>query len=378
MSPDGAKLAVGVYSFAGPQVREVLVLAFPSLTVQASFTIASFDAEWVDAEILLISGEGTDGAGPPSVVWYLHIPTSTQRLLIEKINGASAGVTIDGEMNVYTANGFGATPSDTGSIKACTQNAWRTAATTNQPLNFTSSGITVADLLSAAPLGFDEGGNLYIGGGDFAGASGDKGYVAVVSRDTLRRALHGGQVVTPSAPPQRLQKLDPDAATPDNFYTVNHNLARRELYIKDVTQAAVIPYFQFLVQNISTVNVHLGDNPTAFPGTTFVGMVYETLLLLPAPGTFTGDMCLRLNTEHVETLGGAKHRVRLNGVDVGTISDTGPVDQEQFDLFVDQATLQTIIQSGNPATLRVDVDGSVGTGLADDFIIRSLGTVVAT
>lgn len=380
ISPDGARLAAGVYgdSSGGTPVREVLVLAFPSLAVQASFSIASFDAEWIDADTLLISGEGTDGVGPPSVVWYLHVPTSTQQLLINEIDGASAGVTIDNEMNVYTANGFGATAADTGSIKAFTESAWRTAAATSQPLDFHKSGITVADLLSAAPLGFDEQGNLYVGGGDFVGGSGDRGYVAVVSRDTLRRALHGGNVVTASFPPRRLQKLDPDVANLNNFYTVNHNFVRRELYVKDLQQATVIPYYQFLIQNISTVNVHLGDNPSVFPGTTFVGMVYETLLHLPGPGTFTDDMCLRLETEHVETLGGAQHRVRLNGVDVGAISDTGPVEQERFDFFVDQATLQTIIQSGNPATLRIDVDGSVGIGLADDFVIRSLGTVVST
>jgi len=36
-------------------------------------------------------------------------------------------------------------------------------------INFESSGTLVANLLSAAFLGFDKQGNLYVGGGDFAG-----------------------------------------------------------------------------------------------------------------------------------------------------------------------------------------------------------------
>jgi len=42
-------------------------------------------------------------------------------------------------------------------------------------INFESSGTLVANLLSAAFLGFDKQGNLYVGGGDFATGA-DRGY----------------------------------------------------------------------------------------------------------------------------------------------------------------------------------------------------------
>jgi len=54
-------------------------------------------------------------------------------------------------------------PSTTGTIKAFSKSEWMAPLSESSVINFESSGTLVANLLSAAFLGFDKQGNLWWG-----------------------------------------------------------------------------------------------------------------------------------------------------------------------------------------------------------------------
>ena len=371
VSPLGTWLAIGNY-----ERSEIYVSPFPPAGAVGLVRMAgtSFDAEWSDERRLFVTNQGSDGQAAPSIVTLVDVVTKSSVDIIVKIDGASAGVTIDSAKTLFTGNGFGDSDDQTGKIKGFKRSDWEAAVTSGTPLNFESSGFEVANLLSCYPLGFDGDGNLYVGGGN--SSDGDQGYAAIVSRSGIRQALAGDGVITPTTA-VLLQKLDPDPTEANNYWFVNSNPVRREIYLMDYGQEQVRVFRQRTRLCTATVNVHLGDTPNAFPSYPFVGMEYRTLLDLPASASFTGPMALRLETEEVQTLGGAQHQVTLNGEEVGRMTDGDRQDiDELFEFIIPRAQAESIIANGNPAELIVRVDGSVGIGFADDFIIRKIGTEV--
>ncbi len=371
VSPSGTRLAVGNYDRSLIYVMPFLPSGSIGLVTVAG---TSFDAEWIDDRRLLVTNQGGDGVGPPSVVSLVDVVRRSSLNLIGNIDGASAGVTINAAGTIFTGDGFGSDPTETGQIKAFRRALWEAAVSSGTPINFETAGIEVANLLSCCPLGFDGEGNLYVGGGN--SGDGDQGYAAVASRIGIRMALNGGPVIRPDTP-YLLQKLDPDPAKLDNYWFVNANPVRREIYLMDFGQTTVRVYRQNTVVNLVPANVHVGDTPTAFPAYRFVGMEYRTPLLIPTTASFVGPLVLRLETEEVQTLGGARHAVSLNGIEVGRITDEAVEDvDEVFEFIIPRVQVDAILAIANPAELVVRVDGSVGGGLADDFIIRRVGTVV--
>jgi hypothetical protein len=121
--------------------------------------------------------------------------------------------------------------------------------------------------------------------------------------------------------------------------------------------------------------IHLGDTPSAFPGSTFVGMNWDAPITLPCHGTIS--LFLRLETSAVETLGGAKHKVKLNSILVGEIEDpsiAGNQGQDEiFEFPLSSLQIQEIVNVGTPVILRVEVE-NIGSGFSDDFLIRRYGT----
>lgn len=371
LSPGGTRLAVGNYERSLIYVMPFLPSGGIGVVTMAA---TSFDAEWVDGRRLLVTNQGGDGVGPPSVVSLVDVVSRASINVVENIDGASAGVTINAAGTIFTGDGFGADPTETGQIKAFRRAAWEAAVANRTPIDFETAGAEVANLLSCYPLGFDGEGNLYVGGGN--GGDGDEGYAAVVSRVGVRAALNGGPPVRPDTP-GLLQKLDPDPANPANFWYVTANPVRREVYLLDYGQAAVRVYRQHTLASLVAANVHVGDTAAAFPAYRFVGMEYRTPVPIPSPAGFTGPLVLRLETEEVQTLGGARHAVSLNGVEVGRVTDGGFEDvDEAFEFLIPRAQVDAIVAIANPAELSVRVDGSVGTGMADDFVVRRVGTIV--
>lgn len=221
VSPNGTQVALG-------DGERVFVFDSSAINTYKTFVASNFDAEWIDDAKLAISSVGQVERG--TVVKVLDVKSGAMTTIIQAIAGSPAGVTIDQSGNLYSGNGLGLDPSATGIIKAFPLSEWMAPLSGGSAINFESGGTLVANLLSAAFLGFDKQGNLYVGGGDFATGA-DRGYTAIVSKSAIEEALAGGSPVSSASPVNKLQRLDPD---PDeNFWFVNSNWVTGELYLKD-------------------------------------------------------------------------------------------------------------------------------------------------
>lgn len=227
VSPDGSKVAVGDNNFGAAAKVAVFDVANPGATQW--FSVPNFSAAWRNSSELFVSG-GADS------IYRLDLGSSSIQTVLGNIGGASGGIAFDAQGNLYTANGFDfdATPGtpETGWIKAYSAAQVDAALTTLTPLDFTSQGILVADLLSGSPLEFDNAGNLLVGGGDFFGGVNDQDFVALVQASLVQQTLLGGPIIT-SADLVHVHRLDPDTTSSFNFYSVVYNAATNEVLVKD-------------------------------------------------------------------------------------------------------------------------------------------------
>jgi hypothetical protein len=125
-------------------------------------------------------------------------------------------------------------------VRAFLNANWTAALSGGPVLNFEADGIAIVDILSASPLGFDNEGNLFIGGGDFSQAN-EFDFVALVRASALASALAGAGSVD-SGDPAKVRRLDPDPANDSNFFTVAYNPALGRLYAKDAGSTLVHSY----------------------------------------------------------------------------------------------------------------------------------------
>lgn len=223
ISPNGTRAAAG--SNGG---GSVVVFNTSNPAISTSYVAGDFGAEWLDNSFLAVSS----GFGSAKVD-ILNTSTAVVTPVVTNIIGASAGVSIDAAGNLYVGNGFG---SDVGLIKSFAPAAWQSAFATSTPLNFATQGTPVVDLLSAYPIGFDGSGNMFVGGGDFFGSSGDYGYAALVDATAVASALAIPQAsppITSASAAGVLRKFTSPQGTIDNFQPPNwnYNAATGELYL---------------------------------------------------------------------------------------------------------------------------------------------------
>lgn len=232
VSPDGTRVAVGNGGGASFGNYEVGVFALSDLS-GTWFSANHFDAAWVDNRSIALTGSTF---GSPSYVSFLDttsVDTANpfNPIAIDGIGGASGGITFDTQGYLYTGNGFAISgPSGTGVVKAFSPGAWVGALTSGTPLSFESSGMTVVDILSGGSLGFDDQGNLFVGGGDFTGA--DQNFAALIHASAVAGALSGGGAVDVLDMSQ-VRRLDPDGNSSFNFYGATFNETLHELYVYD-------------------------------------------------------------------------------------------------------------------------------------------------
>ena len=374
VSPSGKLVAIG--SYENNKVR-VFDLATAGATVDIEVVVSPYDAEWFDERYLAVSGEGVDGLSPPSTVHIVDVQNSNAILAIENIPGHSGGVTFDVDGNIYTGIGLASDGgSSTGLIKAFKRANWLSTLT-GSPLDFDTSGKKCVNLLSANFLSFDGDNNLCVAGGAGLDNSGspDMGYVAIVSHHGLRGALFDQAVVEPSANSQILQKLDPTGAD-ETYWVSNSNPTRREVYLFQYASRDVYVFRPRLTREILELHFQLGDNPGYYQGTRFVGMKLQIPMSLPDPSEVNGGVTIRLGTQYVETLGSSRHEVSINGTRIGEMTCGYFVEErETFDFFIGRSEFETIFAKDNPAELLIEVDGSQGMGLADDFVLRYSGVI---
>ncbi|MEE9294256.1 MAG: PEP-CTERM sorting domain-containing protein [Phycisphaerae bacterium] len=230
VSPGGARIAVGNNGGADFDNFQVGVFSLSGLS-GTWYSANHFDAEWYDDDHLAL----TAGVfGSPSFVSVLDVNSTdaanpVNPVVVGDIGGASAGVTFDDAGNLYTGNGFAiGGPSGTGTIKFFDNADWLAPLGGAEPVDFENDGTLIADLLSAASLGFDAKGHLFVGGGDFGG---DLDYAALVHAAAITDALDGLGPAD-AFDPEQVRRFDPDGANDMNFYAVNFNNVARELYIR--------------------------------------------------------------------------------------------------------------------------------------------------
>ncbi len=209
ISPDGTTAA------AGDQGGHIAVFNPSSPSSAAIDTLSDdFDGTWFSNNQLAI----TNSNG----VQILNTTSKAVTTVVSDIGGASAGITFDSAGNLYTGDGFyfGTGANQTGLIKEFSKASWQSALSSGTPLDFQASGTLVAQLLSAASLGFDSSGNFFVGGADFFSGTGNFGYNALVSAAAIQSAIALPPtigLITGSSPPSVLRQFDSPADDISNF-----------------------------------------------------------------------------------------------------------------------------------------------------------------
>jgi hypothetical protein len=219
ISPSGAKIALGTGFYLPIYIFPTLLLSVsspPQLSAAGAkrFTEDYFDAAWRDERYLFINGQALGG----SQIYALDTDDASGAVIpiIPDIPGASGGIAFDAAGDLVTGIGYG---EKTGELKI-----WSAAlvarALSGQPLSYTTSGaVLVEGALSAASLGFDSDGNLYVGGGDVFGSSGQYGYAALLSASVIQRVLSGGAPANTDSTDDYL-KIQPDPCHNDDSTNV--------------------------------------------------------------------------------------------------------------------------------------------------------------
>ena len=214
VSPDGSKVALGLGYY-----QDLLVFPLSSLdssnppdlitaattTTFPSSVVMYYDAAWAGSSHLVINGgywdEDTDTAyGVGISCLDVTAPATPPVTVVTPASypGASSGIAVDSSMNLIFGNGYdygyGTVPSQTGQLVLLPGTDWWASSAPRTDLG---AGLDYGDaaefaeaVLSAAHLGFDQEGNLHVGGGDFLG-SGDVGYFALINADFMGTVANG-------------------------------------------------------------------------------------------------------------------------------------------------------------------------------------------
>ncbi len=222
ISPNGKKIALGVGYDKPLIVFDTTLLSVsspPNLRTTAgvkSWDENMFDGAWrgdryvfvnagadLGSQIYAVDTEGTTGAPIP---------------ILPDIPGASGGVAFDAAGDLITGIGYGLIPA-TGELKIWTAASVDAALTGSQLAYATTGFLLMENALSAANLGFDSSGDLYVGGGDAFGSTGNYGYAGLVSGSAIQRVLAGGALVDPGSPTDYV-KVQPDPCHNDDATNV--------------------------------------------------------------------------------------------------------------------------------------------------------------
>lgn len=224
VSPDGTKIALGTGFYKPLYVLPTSTLsasAPPDIAAAAGtkkFELSYYDAAWRDNRYLFLNSGTDTGSGVFALDTEAESVEAGLIPLVTDIPGASGGVTFDLDGNLVTGIGYGM---DTGQLKiwpaADVAAALEPAA---PPLDYSTTGYVIVDqALSAASLGVDSEGNLFAGGGDVFGGTGQIGYSALIRASVLDRVLDGGPPADITSS-EDFAKVAPDACMNDDFTNV--------------------------------------------------------------------------------------------------------------------------------------------------------------
>lgn len=240
VSPGGNKIALGM-GYGQPLLvfnRSVITSGTtPPPNVETDSNTKNFptsrvkyyDATWVDNTYLLIIGGRWDDVN--QTVHESGISTLDTSNAANNLNtilyddtaiAASSGIAIDANKNIIYGNGYtyNSSQSLTGELRMLPMSVWwddtndvpKTFEPPEYP-NYVAGGYLIASsrkfansVLSAAHLGFDQEGNLHVGGGQYWGApdpNTENGYAALINK----------KVITDTASGTNLYQIDETDAT---------------------------------------------------------------------------------------------------------------------------------------------------------------------
>lgn len=228
-SPDGTRVAIGNgFDFVGLLTLDDAEIVW--------FSASHFDAAWYDNSWLAVRD-----FGDVNVYDLSTDPSNPAKTLIITDGPYSAGIAFDNRGNLYTGTGLTLDgPSETGWVKVFDFEKWVSILLDNAPpIDYEQEGNVVCDLLSAASLGFDSGGNLHVGGGDFFSPA-DQDYLAFVSSSTVADALAG------LGPADRDDPADVCSVDPSdddsNWYDAVYNSVAGEMLVRDAWTSTIYVY----------------------------------------------------------------------------------------------------------------------------------------
>ncbi len=221
ITPSGRKIALGtgfykpLYIFPSSILSSVMPLGLNGAAGTMRMDANYFDAAWRDERYLFVDGEATLG----SRVYAIDTTSKTPEQLlpiVTGIPGASAGLTFDHSGDLITGIGYG---EKTGQLKIWSAQEVALALA-GASLAYSNTGHVLADgILSAASLGVDADGNLFVGGGDAFGGSGHLGYAGLIRSAVLQRVLEGGPPLDPKSGADFV-KIAPDPCQNDDSTSV--------------------------------------------------------------------------------------------------------------------------------------------------------------
>lgn len=217
ISPSGGKVAIGLgydqdilvfnTSVLDPGTPQDPVDLSNSASVLTFEDIDHYDAAWAGEDYIVINGGDwvVYGQSAISGVGVLDITDdiNTPVVIVAYVPGASSGVAVDDNFNLVFGNGYDYDTTDislTGELRVWPASTWWNSGTgtpVGNLLNYLGDeGIRIADqVLSSAHLGFDEEGNLHVGGGQFYGVplpTDENGYAVLINQKVVADALTNG------------------------------------------------------------------------------------------------------------------------------------------------------------------------------------------
>lgn len=213
VSPDGTNFAVGTFDQVGVCPINSLACTW--------FVAGHFDGEWYDNTHLLL----TQSIGNSVTVLDTASPDPGNPVnpsIIENTDDFGAGVVLDDDGNLFVGAAVFGPGGFEGPVRFFENATWTAALKNGPPLDFTD-GTLIVDIPTGVSLGFDQEGNLHVGGGG--------GFVGLVRRSAVLGAQQGMGPADPDNPSQ-VRRFNPVLCFPgSDFYVPSYNAITRELYI---------------------------------------------------------------------------------------------------------------------------------------------------
>lgn len=224
VSPDASLIAVGNQGGLNYNNPQIGVFELNNIQEGRWLSGRHFAGRWWDNRHLLLSSWNPS---QPSDVVVLDtqspLASAPKRTrVVQGIGGASGGVMLDAEENLWTGNGFrSGGPSQTGAVHRIERQAWQAAFDESRAaVNFENEATAVVRALSAASLVLDIQGNLWVGGADTYGSPSESGFAALFSADKVQAVLNGERDPLNSRVDADVIKVDTDPDLEGQSYVV--------------------------------------------------------------------------------------------------------------------------------------------------------------